>query len=462
MENNNKAKFSPKDRVVVGIDVGTTKIAVFIAKKNEKGEIEIIGRGKTPSVGVERGDVKVITKTAESIRKAVEQAEAQCDYKVSEAFVGIAGYNIQTQHHRVTKIIQEEGHIITTEDIQSIIKELYNVSLKHGDQVVDIVPQSYIIDGDSNILDPVGRVGTSIECNFNLISADITNIKNIHRSVEMAGYKVKNLILQPIASAEAVIDDVEKTAGICLVDIGGGTTDVAIYHEGILRHTSVIQLAGNSITNDIKEGCTIITTQAEALKQKYGDCIPTPQQDNDIISIPGFKGRESREIKVSKLSEIIRERVTMILNQVLLDIKTTGFEKKLLGGIVLTGGGAMIKNLPQLTEYITGGIATHIGESDTNIAKLPTDMSDIRHPMYATGIGLVIKGFEYYEENDDFPEQPIEQTIEIETATEEENIETEETKHKEKKSKKKTGTKSGGLGDKINKILRGIISDGVE
>lgn len=464
---NNKKTFTQKDHIVVGIDVGTTKIAVFIARKNENDEIEIIGRGKTPSVGVERGDVKNITKTADSIKKAVDQAEAQSGYKVTEAFVGIAGFNIRTQHHRVTKIIQDDNHIITNEDIQSIIKELYNISLSPGDQIVDIVPQSYIIDGDSGVSDPVGRVGKSIECNFNLISADVTNIKNIHRSVEMAGYKVKNLILQPIASAEAVIDEVDKTAGICLVDIGGGTTDVAIYHEGVLRHTSVIQLAGNSITNDIKEGCTIITSQAEALKQKYGDCIPSKQQENDIISIPGFKGRESREIKVSKLTEIIHERTEMILNQVLLDIKTTGFEKKLLGGIVLTGGGAMIKNLPQLTEYITGGIATRIGESDSNIAKLPTDMADIRHPMYATGIGLVIKGFEYYEENDDFPEIPVEeaqQPIMEETQETPELEKTEEPKKEDKKEKKKKvkKPKEGGLAAKINKILRGIISDGVE
>ncbi|MBR1769661.1 MAG: cell division protein FtsA [Bacteroidales bacterium] len=465
MENNNKAKFSPQDKIVVGIDVGTTKIAVFIARKNESGDIEIIGRGKTPSVGVENGDVRVVTKTSESIRKAVEQAENQSGYEVKEAFVGIAGYNISTKHKRATTVIKEDNHIITNEDIQKLIEEQYNIKLPPGDEIIDIVPQNYIIDGQKEIADPVGMIGKSIECNFNLISADVNNIKNIRRSVEMAGYKVANLILQPIASAEAVVDDVEKTAGICLVDIGGGTTDVAIYHEGILRYTSVIQLAGNLITDDIKEGCTIIATQAEALKTKYGDCIPTPEQNDDIISIPGFRGRESREIKVSKLSEIIRGRVEMILDQVIYDIRTSGYEKKLLAGIVLTGGGAMIKNLRQLTEYVTGGIATRIGESDDHLSKLSPDMADIKHPMYATGIGLVIKGFEFYEESASYPENETNVSDVTDAA---QNIEEEQSdinnsdNSKEEKNSKKDAVKKESLAAKISKLFRSIISDGVE
>ncbi len=449
MENNNKTNFRPNDRVVVGIDIGTTKIAVFIAKKNENGKIEIIGRGKTPSVGVERGDVKNITATAESVQEAVKQAEAQSGFRVEEVFVGIAGYNIATQHHRTTKIIHEDNHIITDEDVQSMLNELYNINMPHGEQIVDIVPQSYIVDGETDIADPVGRIGKTIECNFSLISANVDNIRNIHRSVELAGYKVKNLILQPVASAEAVVNDTEKTAGVCLVDIGGGTTDIAIYHEGILRHTSVLQLAGNVITNDIKEGCSIIKNQAEALKQKFGNCIPDTEEENSIISIPGIKGKESREIKVSTLSEIIKARVNMILQLVMCDIKTSGYENKLIAGIVLTGGGAKIKNIATLTEYVTG-ISTRIGESDSNIAKLSSENEDIRHPMYATGIGLVIKGFEYYKEYE---------TPEVkEISSEEQPKEKEDT---EKQQKKEPKEKSGLL-SKIRKVLDDILSNGVQ
>ncbi len=452
MENNNKTNFSPNNRVVVGIDIGTTKIAVFIAKKNEEGKIEIIGRGKTTSVGVERGDVKNVSSTAMSVKKAVEQAEAQSGYHVEEVFVGIAGYNIATQHHRTTKIIHEDNHIINDKDVQSMLDELYSINMPHGEQIVDIVPQSYIVDGETDIADPVGRIGKTIECNFSLISANVDNIRNIHRSVEMAGYKVKNLILQPIASAEAVINNTEKTAGVCLVDIGGGTTDIAIYHEGILRHTSVLQLAGNVITNDIKEGCSIITTQAEVLKQKFGNCIPNSEEENSIISIPAsIRGQESKEIKVSTLSEIIKARVNMILQLVMCDIKTSGYENKLIAGIVLTGGGAKIKNIATLTEYVTG-ISTRIGESDSNIAKLSSENEDIKHPMYATGIGLVIKGFEYYEEYETATDTDAQDISPNDTPNE-----VEEEKKEKKESKEKVG-----LLAKIRKVLDNILSNGVQ
>ncbi|MDO5760068.1 MAG: cell division protein FtsA, partial [Bacteroidota bacterium] len=433
---------------------GTTKVVVFIAKKNENGEIEIIGRGKTVSTGVINGDVTVITSTAQSIRQAVEQAERESGYRVEEVFVGVAGYNIQTQRHRSTRIIEEDNHIITNEDVQDMINELYNINLPHGKQIVDIVPQNYSVDGTTDILDPVGRIGKSVECNYNLISADVNNINNITRSVEMAGYKVKNLILQPIASSEAAIDDMEKNGGVCLVDIGGGTTDVAIYHEGILRFTSVIQLAGNAITNDIKEGCNILKPQAEALKIKYGSCLPDSKEENDIISIPGFRGQDNKQIQVITLSRIINERVKMILELVHYDIKTSGYEQKLIAGIVLTGGGAMIKNIVNLTEYLTG-IPTRIGESDSNIAKISDQNSDIRHPMYATGVGLVIKGFEYYEENDCFVEEEIK-----ETENQKEESEPKEEKHKKKNTKE--NNKEKGLLSKIRKVLDGILSNGVQ
>ena len=291
----------------------------------------------------------------------------------------------------------------------------------------------------------------SIVCDFNLIIADITNIRNINESVKMAGYKVKNLILQPVASAEAVVDEEEKTAGVCLVDIGGGTTDIAIYHEGVLRYTSVLQLAGDVITDDIKDGCNIIRTQAEILKQKYGSCIANPKEQNEIISIPGFKGQAKKEIKISTLSEIINARVKLILELVLLDIKNAGYDgNKLIAGVVLTGGGAMIKNIKGLTEFVTG-ISTRIGESDSNIAKLSSDNMDIKHPMYATGVGLVIKGFEYYEENDNpITEQEADNK---EGSQEDEIVKPKEVKHKSKEK---------GLLATIRQFLDNLLSNGVQ
>ena len=278
------------ENIVVGIDVGTTKIAVFIGQRDEEGKISIIGMGKTTSSGVERGVVKNIELTATAIKQAVEQAEAMANYQVKEVYVGIAGHNIKSQPQRGNIMIPEDDHIITIQDVEKLKKDQNNIALPPGEQIIHVVAQSYSIDGDASTINPVGRVGKCLAGDFNLITGNVANIQNVYHSVRLAGYTVKELILEPIASAEAVVNNMEKDAGICLVDIGGGTTDIAIFHEGILRHTAVIPLAGNVITEDIKEGCSIIKTQAEALKIGFGRCLETDNSQNEIISIPGFRG----------------------------------------------------------------------------------------------------------------------------------------------------------------------------
>ncbi|MBP3253700.1 MAG: cell division protein FtsA [Bacteroidales bacterium] len=451
------------DRIVVGIDVGTTKIAVFIGKKDDKGKITIIGMGKTPSVGVEHGEVKVITKTADSIKIAVEQAEKRCNIKVTEAYVGIAGHNIKNSLLRGTKIIKEDDHIITQEDIDELLEDQYNISMPPGDSIIDIVPQDYIIDGETGIPDPVGRIGKVIECNYNLISGDETNVHNIYRSVKLAGYKVKGLILEPIASAEAVVNANEKDAGICLVDIGGGTTDMAIFQNGILRHTAVIQLAGNSITNDVKDACRIMLNQAEALKTHYGDCLQTEKQQNTVIQIPALRGRESREITLYMLAGIIKARVEMILQQVDYELKNDSYDKMLIAGIVLTGGGSKLQHIAQYTEYITG-ITTRVGEPDSTW--LSENVSDSADPIYSTGIGLVLKGFEYeqkFADNnpasaDEIKTEPAEPKKE-----EPEDTKTESGKggKKPKKAKKQKDGNSRFI-DKITDFFAKFLNDTVE
>ena len=436
-----------RDNIVVGIDVGTTKIAVFIGKKDAQGNINIIGMGKTPSIGVEHGEVKVITKTAASIKIAVEQAEKKCNIKVKEAYVGIAGHNIKNSLLRGTKIIKEDDHIITQEDIDSLLEDQYNIAMPPGDSIIDIVPQDYIIDGDTGITDPVGRIGKTIECNYNLISGDETNVHNIYRSVYLAGYEVKGLILEPIASAEAVVNDNEKTAGICLVDIGGGTTDMAIFQGGILRHTAVIQLAGNSITNDIKDGCRIMQNQAEALKTHYGDCLQTEKQQNTVIQIPGLRGRESREITLFMLAGIIKARVEMILQQVDYELKNDSYDKMLIAGIVLTGGGSKLKHIAQYTEYITG-ITTRIGEPD-NIW-LGENASDCADPIYSTGIGLVLKGFEY--------ESRLNPDIDVQQDSDNDGNDIPVTEE----PKDKPSNKGGRLIDKVGKFFEKILNNTVQ
>lgn len=398
--------------IVVGIDVGTTKIAVFIAEKQDNKEIHIIGMGKTESHGVEMGIVKNIEDTASSIKIAVNQAEEMSGCKVDEVYVGIAGHHITSQQHRSNIIINEEEHIITKEDVEKLINEQYSLNIKNQKQIIDVIPQSYIVDNDMPTLNPVGRIGKCLAGDFHLITGDVQNIQNIYRSIERAGYKVKKLVLEPIASAESVVNEEEKDAGVCLVDIGGGTTDVAIFHEGIIRHTSVIPLAGNVITNDIKECCSIMKTQAEALKQKFGACLETPTSANEIISIPGFRGRDPREISVQQLTKVIKGRVEMILEQVRFELDNTGYDrKKLIAGVVLTGGGAKIQGIDNFAEFILG-LDVRVGTPEEHLSGNITE--EMKHPMHATGIGLILKAFQDIEENQEAKVEEKEQPQEKE------------------------------------------------
>lgn len=451
---------SVRDNIVVGIDVGTTKIAVFIGRKDERGKVKIIGMGKTTSVGVEHGEVKVITKTAQSIQVAVEMAEKKCNIKVTEAYVGIAGHNIKNTSQRGTRIIKEDHHIINREDIDDLLEEQRNIAMPPGERIIDIVPQDYIIDGETGITSPIGREGKTIEVNYNLISGDETNVHNIIRSVQMAGYTVKGLILEPIASAEAVVDNDEKTAGICLVDIGGGTTDMAIFQDGILRHTAVIQLAGNSITNDIKDTFRIMQNQAEALKTHYGDCLQDEKYKGTIIQVPGFKGRENREITLFALAGVIKARVEMILQQVDYELKNDSYDKMLIAGIVLTGGGSKLQHIAQYTEYITG-IATRVGEPDS--IWLDENANDCLDPMYSTGIGLVLKGFEN-EEKLALANKIDPQQTEQEQEKQQEEVPAEEenkSKDKQKKDKNKSGSSKRFMST-VSSFFAKLLNDSVE
>jgi cell division protein FtsA len=233
--------------------------------------------------------------------------------------------------------------------------------------------------------------GVRLEANFHIITGNVGASMNIHKCVERAGLKVKNIILEPIASADAVLTDEEKEAGVVLVDIGGGTTDVAIFHEGIIRHTAVIPFGGNVITEDIKEGCTIMKRKAEMVKQQFGSAVASESQENVVVSIPGLKGRPAREITLSNLASIIQARMEEIIELVHFEIKNSGYEKKLIGGIVVTGGGSQLDHITQLFEYVTG-MDTRIGYPTEHLAN--TNNETIKSPMYSTGIGLVLKGFE--------------------------------------------------------------------
>lgn len=432
--------------IVVGIDVGTTKIAVFIAEKKENNEIHVIGMGRTESQGVERGVVKNIEDTATSIKIAVKKAEEMSGEKVTEVYVGIAGHHIRSKQHRGNIIIHEEEHIITKEDVERLKNEQYAILMEHGEQIIDVIPQHYIVDNDSPTLNPVGRIGKCLAGDFHLITGNRTNIQNIYKSVQLAGYEVKKLVLEPIASAESVVNDEEKLAGVCLVDIGGGTTDVAIFHEGIIRHTSVIPLAGNVITDDIKSCCSIIRTQAEALKQNFGACLETLTSANEIISIPGFRGRDPKEISVQQLTMVIKSRVMMILEQVLYELENTGYHKQLIAGVVLTGGGAKIKGIDKFTEFVLG-LDARVGTPEEHLSGEITE--EMKHPMHATGIGLILKAIQ---DEENYKSRNVEvENKEVITDTEDKEI----------KEEDRVGTKKR-FGKKIESFLKSIIGDSKE
>lgn len=426
--------------IVVGIDIGTTKIAVFIGTKDEEGKPIILGMGKSESIGVERGVVRNIEQTSISIKKAIEEAEERTGYKIKEVFVGIAGHQIRNIQHRGNIMLESKGHIIKEADKERLIKDQENLVLQPGEKIIHVVPQSFIIDGEGDITNPIGMPGSCLEGNFNIITGNVNNIENIVRSVEMADCKVRNLILEPIASAEAVVNASEKEAGVCLVDIGGGTTDIAIFHEGILRHTAVIPLAGNVITEDIKEGCSIIKTQAEALKTRFGSCLSASAKEDEIIAIPGFRGRDPREISMKTLAGIIQARMEMIIDQVLFEIRSKKYERKLIAGIVLSGGGAKMRDIVQLTEYLTG-IDARVGTPQDHLGGTITE--EITHPMHATGIGLILEGIKKLDKESKSNKAPMalridEDIIEEEVKPIEQEPVEEETKTKKKSPEGKT------------------------
>lgn len=382
-----------ESEIVVGLDIGTTKIACLVGRKTEHGKIEILGMGKSDSVGVTRGVVSNIEKTVQSIRTAVEEAEARSGVDINVVNVGIAGQHIKSLQHRGIRTRNSLDDEISQSDIDALIDDMYKLVMLPGEEIIHVLPQEYIVDNEQGIKDPIGMSGIRLEANFHIITGQIAAAKNINKCIAKAGLEVDEIILEPLASAEAVLSDEEKEAGVVLVDIGGGTTDIAIFQDGIIRHTAVIPFGGNVITEDIKEGCTIIKNQAELLKVKFGSALASESQENEIVCIPGLRGREPKEISIKNLAHIIQARMEEIIEHVYYEIKNSGYEKKLIGGIVVTGGGSQMKHLTQLFEYTTG-MDTRIGYPTEHVASGTAE--DVTSPMFATGVGLVIKGFDQF------------------------------------------------------------------
>ena len=380
--------------IYVGLDIGTTKIVALIGSLNEYGKLKIVGIGKSKSLGVHRGVVNNITQTIQSIQAAVNEAELNSSEKINKVVVGIAGQHIKSLQHRGIKMRNTLDDEISQEDIDMLINDMFKLVTLPGEEIIDVLPQEFIVDNEQGIKDPIGMSGIRLEANFHIITGQVAAAKNIHKCVHKANLEVQDVILEPIASSAAVLSEEEKEAGVVLVDIGGGTTDVAIFQDGIIRHTAVIPFGGNIITEDIKEGCSIIKNQAELLKVKFGSALANESQENEIVSIPGLRGREPKEISIKNLSHIIQARLEEIIEHIYYEIKNSGYENKLIAGMVITGGGSQMKHIGQLFEYVTG-MDTRIGYPNEYLANGNAD--EITSPMYATGVGLILKGFEKLE-----------------------------------------------------------------
>ena len=374
-------------KIIVGLDIGTTKVACIVGQKAENGKIEILGYGKTVSTGVRRGVVTNIFDTVEAIKTAVKQAEEQSGVEINRVSVGIAGQHIKSLQHRGVLMRDNHETEITEAELERLRNDTFKINMTPGEEIIDVIRQDTYVDGElaSN---PVGMLGNKIEANFHVIIGQTSAAKNIVKCIQSAGLEMDYMILEPIASAQAVLDEEEKDAGVVLVDIGGGTTDIAIFKNKKIQHTAVIPFGGNIITEDICTGCSIIKHYAEEVKVKFGSALASENRDDEVVSIPGIRGREPKEISFKNLAHIIQARLEEIFELVNYEIQKAKSENQLIAGIVLTGGGALMKHIQQLAEFKTG-LEVRIGYPNEHLNK--NTMKEMSSPMYSTGIGIVIE-----------------------------------------------------------------------
>jgi cell division protein FtsA len=382
--------------IIVGLDIGTTKIAAIAGRKNEFGKLEILGFGRANSNGVQHGMVLNIDQTIKAIQTALENCYASNpNLPITEVYVGIAGHHIKSLQTRGDIVRQNTEEEIKQSEIDQLVNDQYKTYIPAGDQIIDVIPQEFTVDNFQNIPDPIGYSGVKVGANFHIITGDKNAIRNINRSVEKSGLITKDLVLQPLASAAAVMCDHDLEAGVAIVDIGGGTTDLAVFYEGILKHTAVIPFGGENITNDIKTGLGVLKTQAEQMKVQFGSALSEEAKSNAFITIPGLRGMAPKEISVKNLAGIIQARMSEIMDFVSYHLKQVGLDNRLLnGGVILTGGGSQLKHLIQLTEYVTG-LNARIGYPNEHLAA--GHIEELAKPMYSTCLGLILKGYNDYE-----------------------------------------------------------------
>ena len=376
--------------ISVGLDIGTSKICALVTSPDPTSNtLKILGIGIAESEGLNRGVVVNIEKTIRSIKKVIEQAEEQSGIKIKEVTVGIAGDHIEAIKTRGIIGISNSEQEITQNDVDRLLKDASKIAIPSERKILHVIPQDFIIDGQDGITDPIGMSGIRMEANVNIITGLKTAINNIYRCVERLDIKVKDVILEPIASSKSVLLDAEKEIGVAIVDIGGGTTDVAIFEEGVYRFTSVFALAGKHVTNDIRKVLGIVTNQAEKIKRDYGHCHGNSIMKDEVFMVPGIGGRKPMELQKSQLCEIIQPRMQELFEFALAEINRSGYANNLGAGIVVTGGTALLNGTEELAKEVFG-MPVKIG--------IPTNLSysglapEVSSPVYSTAVGLALNG----------------------------------------------------------------------
>lgn len=439
-------------KIVAAVDIGTTKIVSLVGRLSDQGKLEVLGISQTASKGVKRGVVLNIEETVNAIQTTSSEAMEQSGIKFNEVFVGIAGQHIKSVRNRgyINRDSYEDE--ITRDDLQNLIDDMNKIPVDVGEEIIHVLPQNYIVDSETGVKNPVGMFGKRLEANFHIVIGQTSSARNIGKCINRVGLDVKQLVLEPLASSAAVLTDDEKEAGVALVDIGGGTTDVAVYYDDVIRHTAVIPFGGNVITRDIKEGCAILQRQAESLKMQFGSALGDLAQEDKVVTIPGISGRDPKEISFKSLAYIIQSRMEEIIDAVSYEIENSGYMEKLSAGIVLTGGGSMLKHLNQLVKFKTG-MDVRIGFPGEQMVAETAE--EINQPMYSTSVGLLIKGLEYYKDKNE--EMHIgEEKVETETETEMEEGPLAET-DEEKPSRK--GIKTGKIFENLKNTLHDIFDE---
>ncbi len=380
--------------VVVGLDVGTTKICAVVAEANEQDEIRVIGIGTTPSKGLRKGVVVDIESTVESVGKAVEEAEQMANVEIHSVFSGISGGHISGMNSRgVVPVLGKNGEI-TDDDVQRSIESAKAVSIPMDREVIHTIPQQFIVDGQDGVKDPRGMSGVRLETEVHIVTGAITSAQNIIKSINRAGLEVEDIVLEPLASSLAVLTEEEKAQGVVLIDIGGGTTDVVCFVDGAIHHTDVFSIGGDHLTNDIAIGLRIPISKAEEIKKKFGCAMVSIVKDNEEFVVPGIVGRAANSMPRTILAELIEMRMEELFTLIKDQIKRNGVTEFIGSGIVITGGTALLVGLTEMARKVFD-VPVRLGRP-TNVSGL-VDVLD--SPIYATGVGLVQYGFKHRKES---------------------------------------------------------------